>query len=189
MSQEKLMNVLVGPHVSEKSARISEGANQFVFRVRRDATKTDIKAAVELMFEVKVQDVNVVNVGGKQKRFGQRLGRRPHLAMAAAGVVAMPMRDQRAGLGLRGIDPRVCRPHINAFRKRLDPGTQARHCGIIAPQLADRFRFRHWRHVMDLGGINIFFMEVVGAVILFALLVWAVMRTRPPAVRRLPWST
>ena len=76
MSQEKLMNVLVGPHVSEKSARISEGANQFVFRVRRDATKTDIKAAVELMFEVKVQDVNVVNVGGKQKRFGQRLGRR-----------------------------------------------------------------------------------------------------------------
>ena len=54
MSQEKLMNVLIGPHVSEKSARISEGANQFVFRVRRDATKPDIKAAVELMFEVKV---------------------------------------------------------------------------------------------------------------------------------------
>ena len=72
MSQEKLMNVLIGPHVSEKSARISEGANQFVFRVRRDATKPDVKAAVELMFEVKVSDVNIVNVGGKQKRFGQR---------------------------------------------------------------------------------------------------------------------
>jgi large subunit ribosomal protein L23 len=55
------MSVLIGPHVSEKSARVSEGANQFVFRVRRDATKPDIKAAVELMFEVKV---------------GQRLGRR-----------------------------------------------------------------------------------------------------------------
>ena len=75
-SQESLMNVLIGPHVSEKSARISEGANQFVFRVRRDATKPDVKAAVELMFEVKVSDVNIVNVAGKQKRFGQRIGRR-----------------------------------------------------------------------------------------------------------------
>ena len=76
LTQEKLMSVLIGPHVSEKSARISEGSNQFVFRVRRDATKPDIKAAVELMFEVKVADVNVVNVAGKNKRFGQRLGRR-----------------------------------------------------------------------------------------------------------------
>ena len=76
MSQEKLMNVLLGPHVSEKSARIAETANQFVFRVRRDATSNDVKQAVELMFEVKVADVNVVNVGGKQKRFGQRVGRR-----------------------------------------------------------------------------------------------------------------
>ena len=76
MSRESLMNVLIGPHVSEKSARVSEGANQFVFRVRRDASKPDIKAAVELMFEVKVAAVNVVNVAGKNKRFGQRLGRR-----------------------------------------------------------------------------------------------------------------
>jgi len=76
MSQEKLMNVLLGPHVSEKSARISDSANQLVFRVRRDASAPDIKAAVELMFEVKVAKVNVVNVAGKTKRFGQRLGRR-----------------------------------------------------------------------------------------------------------------
>jgi large subunit ribosomal protein L23 len=76
MSREKLMNVLLAPHVSEKSARVSEGANQFVFRVRRDATKPDVKAAVELMFEVKVADVNIVNVAGKRKRFGQRFGRR-----------------------------------------------------------------------------------------------------------------
>lgn len=82
MSQEKLMNVLVGPHVSEKSARISESANQFVFRVRRDATKTDVKAAVELMFEVKVSDVNIVNVRGKRKRFGQRVGRRSDVKKA-----------------------------------------------------------------------------------------------------------
>jgi large subunit ribosomal protein L23 len=76
MSQEKLMNVLLGPHVSEKSSRIADTANQFVFRVRRDATSTDVKAAVELMFEVKVADVNVVNVAGKRKRFGVRMGRR-----------------------------------------------------------------------------------------------------------------
>jgi large subunit ribosomal protein L23 len=76
MSQEKLMNVLLGPHVSEKSSRIADTANQFVFRVRRDATSSDVKAAVELMFEVKVADVNVVNVAGKRKRFGVRLGRR-----------------------------------------------------------------------------------------------------------------
>ena len=76
MSKETLMNVLIGPHVSEKSARISEGADHFVFRVRRDATKPDIKAAVELLFEVKVAGVNVVNTQGKTKRFGQRFGRR-----------------------------------------------------------------------------------------------------------------
>jgi len=76
MSQERLMSVLLGPHVSEKSARVAEGSNQFVFRVRRDASRPEIKAAVELMFEVKVADVNVVNVAGKQKRFGQRLGQR-----------------------------------------------------------------------------------------------------------------
>jgi large subunit ribosomal protein L23 len=76
MSQERLMSVLLAPHVSEKSARISEGANQFVFRVLPNATKPEIKAAVELMFEVKVADVNVVQVAGKQKRFGQRLGQR-----------------------------------------------------------------------------------------------------------------
>ncbi len=53
-SKEKLMGVLLAPHVSEKSALAAEKANQFVFRVRKDATKPDIKAAVELMFEVKV---------------------------------------------------------------------------------------------------------------------------------------
>ena len=76
MSQERLMSVLLGPHVSEKTARVAESANQFVFRVRRDASSPEVKAAVELMFEVKVENVNIVNVAGKQKRFGQRVGRR-----------------------------------------------------------------------------------------------------------------
>jgi large subunit ribosomal protein L23 len=75
-SPERLMTVLLAPHVSEKSARVAEQGNQVVFRVRRDASKPEIKAAVELMFEVKVGAVRVVNVAGKTKRFGGRPGRR-----------------------------------------------------------------------------------------------------------------
>jgi large subunit ribosomal protein L23 len=74
-SKERLMQVLVAPHVSEKAARAGE-ANQIVFRVACDATKPEIKAAVELMFEVKVDAVQVVNVMGKAKRFGGRPGQR-----------------------------------------------------------------------------------------------------------------
>lgn len=75
-SKERLMTVLVAPHVSEKSALVGEKQNQVVFRVLRDSTKPEIKAAVELMFEVEVDAVRVVNVGGKAKRFGGRPGRR-----------------------------------------------------------------------------------------------------------------
>jgi large subunit ribosomal protein L23 len=75
-SKERLMSVLLAPHVSEKSARVAERQNQVVFRVLRDASKPEIKAAVELMFEVKVDGVRVVNVAGKTKRFGGRPGRR-----------------------------------------------------------------------------------------------------------------
>jgi len=97
MSKERLMNVLIGPYVSEKQARISERDNAFVFRVRRDATKPDIKAAVELMFEVKVANVNVVNVGGKQKRFGQRLGRRQDFKKAYVRLAPGQKIDQLSG--------------------------------------------------------------------------------------------
>ena len=76
MNQERVFNVLLGPHVSEKSAAATELANQYAFRVARDATKPEIKAAVELMFEVKVDAVQVVNVMGKAKRFGGRPGKR-----------------------------------------------------------------------------------------------------------------
>jgi large subunit ribosomal protein L23 len=75
LSQEKLINVLVAPHVTEKSALATQNANQYAFRVRRDATKPDIKAAVELMFGVKVAAVNVVNEPGKTRRFGKTPGR------------------------------------------------------------------------------------------------------------------
>jgi len=75
LSQERLINVLVAPHVTEKSALAMQNSNQYAFRVRRDATKPDIKAAVELMFQVKVEAVNVVNESGKTRRFGKTLGR------------------------------------------------------------------------------------------------------------------
>jgi large subunit ribosomal protein L23 len=73
---ERLINVLLAPHVSEKAARVGEKTNQYVFRVRRDATKPEIRKAVELMFSVEVSAVQVVNVEGKQKRFGASMGRR-----------------------------------------------------------------------------------------------------------------
>jgi len=75
-SKERLMTVLVAPHVSEKGALVAEKNNQIVFRVLRDSTKPEIKAAVELMYEVKVDSVRVVNVAGKAKRFGGRPGKR-----------------------------------------------------------------------------------------------------------------
>jgi len=73
---ERLINLLLAPHVSEKAARATERANQYVFRVRTDATKPEIRAAVQLMFAVEVDSVQVVNVEGKKKRFGQSFGRR-----------------------------------------------------------------------------------------------------------------
>jgi large subunit ribosomal protein L23 len=76
MNQERLMTVLLGPHVSEKGHTAADKNNQVVFRVRRDANKAEIRRAVELMFEVKVEGVQVINCKGKSKRFGRNLGRR-----------------------------------------------------------------------------------------------------------------
>ena len=75
MNKEQLMSVLIAPHVTEKSSRAMQNHNQYTFRVRRNATKTDIRKAVELMFDVKVSGVQVVNEPGKQRRFGKILGR------------------------------------------------------------------------------------------------------------------
>jgi len=70
------MTVLQGPLLTEKSAVSAEMHNQVVFKVRTDATKAEIRQAVELLFEVEVQGVQVVNYRGKNKRFGRTLGRR-----------------------------------------------------------------------------------------------------------------
>jgi large subunit ribosomal protein L23 len=70
------MNVLIAPHVTEKTSLAMQNNNQYTFRVKRNATKTDIKQAVELMFEgVKVKGVQIVNEPGKTRRFGRLVGR------------------------------------------------------------------------------------------------------------------
>lgn len=74
--QERLMNVLYSPHLSEKSTIVGEENNQIVFKVRPDASKAEIRQAVELLFEVKVDAVTVVNCRGKIKRHGINSGRR-----------------------------------------------------------------------------------------------------------------
>ena len=76
MNQERLMQVVLGPHVSEKSARLADQHRQICFRVMRDATKAEIRAAVEKLFSVKVEAVTVSNQHGKLKRFGQSIGHR-----------------------------------------------------------------------------------------------------------------
>lgn len=76
MSQERLMKVLLAPIVSEKSSRLADENRQFAFKVLRDATKPEIRQAVESLFDVKVTGVQTANVKGKVKRFGQTLGQR-----------------------------------------------------------------------------------------------------------------
>lgn len=72
----RLMEVLLAPQVSEKSTFVADKNDQVVFRVAQDATKPEIKAAVELMFKVQVEGVQTAVVKGKQKRFGRMMGRR-----------------------------------------------------------------------------------------------------------------
>ena len=76
MNEERLLKILLAPHMSEKSNRLTERYNQVAFKVTRDATKPEIKDAVELLFKVKVKGVTVLNVKGKRKRFGALAGRR-----------------------------------------------------------------------------------------------------------------
>lgn len=74
--EERLMQVLLAPQISEKATDIAEKNEQIIFRVAGDATKPEVKAAVELLFKVEVKAVQVANVKGKEKRFGKMTGRR-----------------------------------------------------------------------------------------------------------------
>ena len=76
MNQERIFKVLLGPHFSEKAATVGDKHNQVVFKVRTDATKPEVKAAVEQLFNVKVAGVSVANVKGKTKRARHGMGKR-----------------------------------------------------------------------------------------------------------------
>jgi large subunit ribosomal protein L23 len=82
MNQERLMTILLAPVISEKSTMVADTLEQVVFKVVPSATKPEVKAAVELMFKVQVESVSILNVKGKQKRFGQTMGRRSDVRKA-----------------------------------------------------------------------------------------------------------
>jgi len=76
MSKERLYKVLLSPRMTEKSTRVGEGSNQYVFKVTTDSNKQEVKDAVEKLFEVNVESVRIVNVKGKSKSFKLRTGKR-----------------------------------------------------------------------------------------------------------------
>ncbi|BBB27782.1 MULTISPECIES: 50S ribosomal protein L23 [Amphritea] len=82
MNEGRIYQVLLGPHISEKATIVAEGSQQVVFRVATDATKPEIKKAVEQLFDVKVTGVNVVNVKGKTKRTQRGMGKRSDVRKA-----------------------------------------------------------------------------------------------------------
>lgn len=76
ITQERLLQVLLAPQISEKATFVADKNEQVVFKVATDATKPEVKAAVEALFKVEVKSVQVLNVKGKSKRFGRSMGRR-----------------------------------------------------------------------------------------------------------------
>ncbi len=76
MSKNRLYQVLLSPRVTEKTTRLGENSNQYVFRVVKDANKSEVRNAVELLFDVNVESVRIINVKGKSKSFRMRPGKR-----------------------------------------------------------------------------------------------------------------
>lgn len=87
MNQERMYQVLVAPHVSEKGTLLADEKNQHVFKVAPTATKAEVKQAVEGIFKVKVDKVRILNSKGKSKRFGGRLGKRSDLRKAYVSLL------------------------------------------------------------------------------------------------------
>ena len=88
MNLNRLMQVVIAPVISEKSTLVGEKHGQYVFRVMQDATKAEVKAAIENLFKVEVASVNMINIAGKQKRFGRGLGRRRNIRKAYVSLAA-----------------------------------------------------------------------------------------------------
>jgi large subunit ribosomal protein L23 len=91
MNQERVYQVIRAPHVSEKGTVLAESARQHIFKVACDATKAEVKEAIETIFKVKVGKVRIMNIKGKVKRFGGRLGKRSDLRKAY--VTLLPGND------------------------------------------------------------------------------------------------
>ena len=87
MNDQRLYSVLLAPHVSEKTAVAAEMADRHTFRVATTATKLEVRKAVEKLFDVKVKSVQIVNVRGKNKRFGQSMGKRSDWKKAVVRLV------------------------------------------------------------------------------------------------------
>jgi large subunit ribosomal protein L23 len=96
MNREQLMSVLIAPHVTEKTSLAMQNHNQYTFRVRREATKSDIRKAIKLMFDVKVTGVQVVNEPGKRRRFGRSVGRTQEWKKAYVSLAAGETIDYEA---------------------------------------------------------------------------------------------
>ena len=98
-NEERLLNVLRAPQISEKATFVAEKNNQVIFHVASDATKLEIKAAVEKMFKVTVDRVQVSNVKGKQKRFGRFMGglkdwKKAYVSLAAGQEINFAASEQ-----------------------------------------------------------------------------------------------
>ena len=87
MNQQRLMQVLLAPQISEKATWVADKNEQIIFRVASDATKPEVKAAVELLFKVSVESVQIANVKGKQKRFGRYIGSRKNWKKAYVSLM------------------------------------------------------------------------------------------------------
>jgi large subunit ribosomal protein L23 len=88
MNQERMHQIIVSPHVSEKGSLLADEQNQHVFKVLSTATKTEVKQAVEGMFKVKVEKVRILNTKGKVKRFSGRMGKRSDMRKAYVTLMA-----------------------------------------------------------------------------------------------------
>ena len=87
MNQQRLMQVLLAPQISEKATWVADKNEQIIFRVASDATKPEVKAAVELLFKVSVESVQIANVKGKHKRFGRYMGSRKNWKKAYVSLM------------------------------------------------------------------------------------------------------
>lgn len=88
MTTERHYTILLAPHFSEKVASLTDASNQYAFRVARDATKPEIKAAIESIFAVTVENVSTVNVRGKEKRTQRGISRKNHWKKAYVRLAA-----------------------------------------------------------------------------------------------------